>query len=71
MLQLYVRHRVKYASFPAIIPYEIGERILKLDLDKKDQCVKGVVVQGLTPADMRRINHFEGNVSPLCKCVAL
>ena len=63
MLQLYVRHRVKYASFPAIIPYEISGRFLGQNMDMENQCVKRVVVTGLTLADLRRINSFEGNVS--------
>jgi hypothetical protein len=48
ILESHRRHRVKYRSYPAIVP-------------RADSCVCGTVVSGLTPGDIYRLDIFEGD----------
>jgi Gamma-glutamyl cyclotransferase, AIG2-like len=48
LLESYRRHRVKYMSYPAIIPCN-------------GSCVRGSVVTGLTEGDIHRLDIFEGD----------
>lgn len=48
VLDGYVRHRVKWADYPGIIPQEGAS-------------VRGVYATGLTDANMRKLDDFEGS----------
>ena len=50
VLPAFRRHRVKRADYPAILPSK-----------DKDASVQGVLVCGLSDADMRRLDRFEGD----------
>src|SRR5436305_7235306 len=48
ILESHRRHRVKYRSYPAIVP-------------RTGSCVRGSVVSGLTQGDIYRLDIFEGD----------
>jgi hypothetical protein len=48
ILESHRRHRVKYRSYPAIVP-------------RAGSCVRGSVVSGLTQGDIYRLDIFEGD----------
>ncbi|MCJ1278263.1 hypothetical protein MMC21_006078 [Puttea exsequens] len=50
LLSGYVRHKVRYCDYPAIIPSS-----------KPGACVRGTFVQGLTEGDQWRLDLFEGS----------
>lgn len=50
LLRQYVRHRVSECDYPAIV-----------SSSEPDACVRGTYVQGLTAADIWRLDVFEGD----------
>ena len=48
LLEDYRRHRVRYRSYPAIVPAQKSS-------------VRGTLVTGLTPGDVNRLDAFEGS----------
>ena len=53
----------QYADYPGIVPYEKGEKVFERELAPEERCVRGTLVIGLTPADIKKLDTFEGNVS--------
>ncbi|KAF2272664.1 uncharacterized protein EI97DRAFT_436750 [Westerdykella ornata] len=49
ILQNHTRHRVRHADYPAVVPS-----------DDQGACVRGVLVSGLSDADIWRLDVFEG-----------
>lgn len=60
--QDHTRHHVKGVDYPAVVPNEIGRKILRRDLSKWEGSVRGKVVQGLTRKDLELLDIFEGDV---------
>ncbi|KAH9963108.1 hypothetical protein BJV74DRAFT_870917 [Russula compacta] len=56
----YTRHKVKFADFPAILPYEQSKTLLERELTPEGNCVRGTVVTGLTAEDISFLDVFEG-----------
>ncbi|KAJ7583652.1 hypothetical protein C8J56DRAFT_214843 [Mycena floridula] len=79
VLMDYTRHSVKHAVYPAIVPYSNGKDLFKRELSRDERSVRGALVTGLSPADFRLLDQFEGSrysredvfVYPLSKSVPL
>ena len=63
LLQDYTRHHVKGVDYPAIVPAVDGTNIIGRTLSKEEASVRGTVVRGLSAADVRFLDTFEGDVS--------
>jgi len=69
----FTRHKVKFADYPAIMPYEQSKKLLGRELTAEERSVRGTLVAGLTLQDIRFLDIFEGfqydrllvNVHPL------
>ncbi|KAH9958308.1 hypothetical protein BC827DRAFT_1261329 [Russula dissimulans] len=69
----FTRHKVKFADYPAILPYERSKTLLGRELTVEERSVRGTLVAGLTLQDIRFLDIFEGveydrllvNVHPL------
>ncbi|TDL28248.1 hypothetical protein BD410DRAFT_761749 [Rickenella mellea] len=62
VLPAYIRHKVAHATFPAVIPFEQSRLLIPEEIPMTEQCVRGVLVRGLTEKDMKFIKSFEGNL---------
>lgn len=61
--QGYTRHHVKGVDYPAIVPAADGTDIIGRTLSKEEASVRGTIVNGLSAADIRFLDTFEGDVS--------
>ncbi|KAI0041918.1 hypothetical protein FA95DRAFT_1525981 [Auriscalpium vulgare] len=61
VLMDYTRHHVKDADYPAILPHEKSEKLLKRELNLEEKSVRGTLVTGLTESDLELLDIFEGN----------
>lgn len=61
--QNYTRHHVKGVDYPAVVPARLGEQVMGRALTDDEASVRGCVVKGLTAADLRFLDTFEGDVS--------
>ncbi|GHJ85264.1 hypothetical protein NliqN6_1666 [Naganishia liquefaciens] len=57
----YVRHCVKGADYPGILPVEASKRLLGRELSEEESSVRGTYVSGLTQTDVRALDVFEGD----------
>ncbi|KIY49222.1 hypothetical protein FISHEDRAFT_40992 [Fistulina hepatica ATCC 64428] len=55
----FTRHRVKDADYPGIIPYERSAKNFGTLLDHNEISVRGTLVTGLTPLDIKYLDEFE------------
>ncbi|KAJ9109301.1 hypothetical protein QFC21_000630 [Naganishia friedmannii] len=55
----YVRHCVKGADYPGILPVQSSTRLLGRELTEEESSVRGTFVQGLSLADVRALDVFE------------
>lgn len=60
----YTRHHVKRADYPGVVTAEQGLKIMGRPLTDDEASVRGVVVTGLSPADMDLLDEFEGDGAP-------
>ncbi|KAG8936063.1 hypothetical protein FRC02_004688 [Tulasnella sp. 418] len=70
ILKGYTRHHVIGADYPAIIPSSMSHKTFKRTPNEDEDTVRGVIVQGLTPHDMRRLDFFEGGLYDCIKLMA-
>ena len=56
----------KYADYPALLPYEKSRQFFDRELSREERCVRGSYVTGLTEADMKKLDYFEGDVGWFC-----
>ncbi|KAI0065101.1 hypothetical protein BV25DRAFT_1822215 [Artomyces pyxidatus] len=61
VLMGYTRHHVKWADYPAILPYEKSKHLFKHDLSAEENSVRGTLVIGLTQSDIEFLDVFEGD----------
>lgn len=55
--------RSQYADYPGIIPYTMGKALFKdREFNQEERSVRGILVSGLTEADMAALDIFEGTV---------
>ena len=53
----------QHADYPGIIPYTRGKTLFKdCKFTKEERSVRGILVTGLTEADMAALDIFEGTV---------
>ncbi|EGN98607.1 hypothetical protein SERLA73DRAFT_181151 [Serpula lacrymans var. lacrymans S7.3] len=79
LLPEYTRHQVKLADYPGIVPYSRSKTMFDHELDLEERSVRGSLVTGLTAADMKLLDIFEGDeyirdsvlVHPLTPLVSL
>ena len=46
-----------------MVPYEEGKKLFERELEPEERCVRGTLVLGLTPADIKKLDTFEGDVT--------
>ncbi|KAN0140921.1 hypothetical protein V8E53_001365 [Lactarius tabidus] len=68
ILSDYMRHRVKAraglhidADYPAIVPSERSKAVLGRELTSEENSIRGMLVSGLTAADVALLDSFEGD----------
>ncbi|KAF8635179.1 hypothetical protein AX15_000511 [Amanita polypyramis BW_CC] len=61
VLRDYTRHKIFNEEYPAILPYEKGGKLFDRELELEERCVRGTLVIGLTSANIRKLDVFEGN----------
>jgi len=61
ILSGYTRHKVMYADYPAILPFERGKALLGRELTSEENSVRGTLVSGLTSEDLTLLDVFEGD----------
>ncbi|GAA5930368.1 hypothetical protein JCM10213_001072 [Rhodosporidiobolus nylandii] len=57
----HVRLHVEGEDYPAVVSAENGEKVLDRPLNAEEASVRGVLVTGLTAADVRLLDEFEGD----------
>ncbi|KAI9446145.1 hypothetical protein H4582DRAFT_1903858 [Lactarius indigo] len=57
----YMRHKVKNADYPAILPCEKSKALLGRELTSEESCIRGTLVSGLTAEDVALLDAFEGD----------
>ncbi|KZT29771.1 hypothetical protein NEOLEDRAFT_1127599 [Neolentinus lepideus HHB14362 ss-1] len=57
----YTRHHIKYADYPAIVPYERSQVFFDKSLEPEERSVRGTLVTGLNQLDMDFLDTFEGD----------
>ncbi|KAG8749830.1 hypothetical protein FRC14_001065 [Serendipita sp. 396] len=63
ILDGYIRHRVRWADFPAVVLASTSHDFFKTGSSSADvDCVRGCYVSGLTEADMIRLDRFESGL---------
>ncbi|TFK75220.1 hypothetical protein BDN72DRAFT_832572 [Pluteus cervinus] len=58
----HTRHKVQRQDYPGVVPYSRGKTLFERDLELEERCVRGTLVVGLTEADLRYLDMFEGSV---------
>ncbi|KAI9443661.1 hypothetical protein BJY52DRAFT_1157182 [Lactarius psammicola] len=61
ILSDYMRHKVKNADYPAILPCERSRAILGRELTSEENNIRGTLVSGLTAEDVALLDVFEGD----------
>jgi len=61
LLSAYMRHKVKDADYPAILPSERSKALLGRKLTSEENSVRGTLVSGLTAEDVSLLDVFEGD----------
>ncbi|KAH8995340.1 hypothetical protein EDB92DRAFT_1846359 [Lactarius akahatsu] len=61
ILSDYMRHKVKNADYPAILPCERSKALLGRELTAEENCIRGTLVSGLTAEDVALLDAFEGD----------
>jgi len=57
----YTRHQIKHADYPAVIPYSKSKAMFDRELSPEEKSVRGSLVTGLSEADVRLLDFFEGD----------
>ncbi|OCH86062.1 hypothetical protein OBBRIDRAFT_797538 [Obba rivulosa] len=57
----HTRHQIKGEDCPAMLPYKKSHKLFAKELKARDRTVRGMLVRGLTDADMALLNQYEGN----------
>ncbi|CAA7267028.1 unnamed protein product [Cyclocybe aegerita] len=57
----HTRHKVKYADYPGVIPFDKAKCLFEHSLTQGEKSVRGTLVTGLTAKDIYALDVFEGS----------